>query len=230
MADPRIELVERFFFGTGPSYDLVARLWTMGLDVWWKKKILESIPEDSNRIIDQASGTGVLTFKIARKFPNSQVFGVELRHEYLKRAIKKAKILKINNVEFIQGRAEDVFLGRGFDCIVSSYLAKYAELSSLIKNAEKMLRPGGTILIHDFSYPGNRAAALAWRLNFKIMQKIGSRFFPEWRTLFYELPQLIKDSNWDSELLDLLKQQGFSVPIVEKNTFGVSTSLISRKQ
>jgi len=44
MSAPRIELVDRFFSGTGPTYDFVVKLCTLGCDIWWKKKIFEKIP------------------------------------------------------------------------------------------------------------------------------------------------------------------------------------------
>ena len=229
MADARIRQVEKFFSGTGLSYNQVVRLWTLGLDVLWKQKILRRIPGDSTRILDQACGTGILTFKIARKFPRARVFGVELRLEYLALARQKAEALKIINTDFIQGRAEDVFLRNGFDCIVSSYLAKYAELNRLIKSAGEMLRPGGTILLHDFSYPENRAVFLGWNLNFKIMQKFGSRIFPEWKTVFYELPEFIEQSNWITDLTDILLENGFSDLRVEPCHWGLSTILTGQK-
>src|SRR6266581_4195810 len=53
---------------------------------------------------------------------------------------EKAKDLQLTNIEFISGRAEDVILDGAFDCITSSYLAKYADLDRLIENARAMLR------------------------------------------------------------------------------------------
>ena len=116
---PKVELVNRFFSGTGPTYDYLVNLSTLGLDRWWKKKILEKIPEEPARILDQACGTGILTFKIAHQFPRCRVVGVELRDEYLHIAIEKAKAIKLSNVEFILGRAEDVLLTEGLDCVTS---------------------------------------------------------------------------------------------------------------
>ena len=122
------ESAERFFSGNAWSYDHIARVSTLGLDGWWKRKILKKIPKAADRILEQASGTGILTCKIARLFPKSRVIGVELHEEYLKVARKKVRDLDLSNVEFIHGRAEDVILTGGFDCIVSDYLAKYVDL------------------------------------------------------------------------------------------------------
>ena len=98
------ESAERFFSGNAWSYDHIARVSTLGLDGWWKRKILKKIPKAADRILEQASGTGILTCKIARLFPKSRVIGVELHEEYLKVARKKVRDLDLSNVEFIHGR------------------------------------------------------------------------------------------------------------------------------
>jgi demethylmenaquinone methyltransferase/2-methoxy-6-polyprenyl-1,4-benzoquinol methylase len=137
------DLAHHFFSGTGASYDLIAKLCTIGMDIPWKTKILQKIPPDCRHIVDQACGTGILTFKIARRFPSCRVTGVELRAEYLNKARQKARAMRLGNVEFILGRAEDVRLDAPVDGITSSYLAKYAELGNLIRNAKAMLRHDG---------------------------------------------------------------------------------------
>ena len=55
------ELAEQFFSGNAESYDHIARVSTLGLDAWWKHKILKQIPKTSARILEQGSGTGILT-------------------------------------------------------------------------------------------------------------------------------------------------------------------------
>src|SRR6266542_2570286 len=104
----KIETVHRFFSGTGLTYDRVSAVCTCGFDGYWKKKIIAGIPAHSTRIIDQACGTGILTFDIARAFPHSRIIGVELRDEYLGIARRKAEESGVRNVDFILGPAEDV--------------------------------------------------------------------------------------------------------------------------
>ena len=41
--DSRVALVERFFDGTGPSYDAMVHWATFGIDGLWKKRMLEQI-------------------------------------------------------------------------------------------------------------------------------------------------------------------------------------------
>lgn len=225
----KLEVVQRFFSGTGFSYDQVVTVCTCGFDRYWKKVILAKIPANPARVLDQACGTGILTLAIARAFPGCRVTGVELRDEYLDIARDKARSAGIGNVEFVLGRAEDVVPEGYYDCITSSYLAKYAELDPLIANAWKLLRPGGLIIMHDFTYPANPLFLRLWRAYFHLMRMIGDRIYPEWRTVFHELPEFLRQSRWLPEVLASLRAHPFGDIRSESLTFGTSAIVTARK-
>ena len=128
MIHSRTALAERFFSGNSATYEHIANFSTLGLDHWWKRKILNKIPQHPTQIVDQACGTGLLTFKIAQRFPLCRIVGVDLQDEYLAIGNTKAQALQLTTVEFIHRKAEDVALEADFDCITSCYLAKYADL------------------------------------------------------------------------------------------------------
>lgn len=225
----KLEVVDRFFSGTGFSYDQVVAVCTCGFDRYWKKRIMANIPSCPARLLDQACGTGILTLDIARKYPECQVTGVELRDEYLAIAREKAQSSGIHNVRFILGRAEDVLLEEDYDCITSSYLAKYAELGPLLANAKRMLRPGGVIIMHDFTYPANPLFRSLWQAYFRIMSMAGNRIYPEWRTVFHELPSFLAQSSWLPETLALLETEGFGDILSESLTFGSAAIVTARR-
>ena len=114
-----------------------------------------------------------------------------MEEEYLDVAKRKTRLLGLRNVRFILGRAEDVLPDGTFDCIVSSYLAKYADLAVLVANAAGMLAPGGALVMHDFAYPRNPVFLRLWLFYFTLLRTVGSRFYPEWRPAFEGLPELI---------------------------------------
>ena len=207
--DPRLALVERFFRGTGNSYDCMVDAATFGIDRLWKQRIARLIPPRSRRVADLACGTGISTLAIARHLPDCQVVGVELREEYLAIARKKARRQALANVEFVLCRAEDYRAQATFDCISSSYLAKYADLPRLAGNAWDMLEPGGLFLMHDFTYPRKPFLVSVWRLYFRVLQRLGSPLLPAWREIFHGLPQLIEQTRWPQQLPAVLQEHGF---------------------
>ncbi len=224
----RVELVHRFFSGTGPTYDFIVSLCTLGFDRCWKQEILKRIPEGSNRILDQACGTGVLTFQIARKFPHARVIGVDLLEEYLTIAKEKARREHVQNVEFILGKAEDVLLRATFDCITSSYLAKYAQLERLTQNVKRMLRKGGLLIMHDFTYPSNQAFARLWEFYFQILRSVGRWKYPQWGTIYNDLPELLRETKWAPELIESLRENAYSDIRFKSLTFG-SAAIVTAK-
>lgn len=207
--DPKLELVHRFFSGTGGSYDSMVNYATFGIDGLWKRRMVNLIPPHSTRILDLACGTGISTRSIATRFPNSHVVGVELRDEYLNIARKNAQALDIRNMEYVLSRAEDYRSGEPFDCVSSSYLAKYAELDILIPSLKDMLKPGGLVIMHDFTFPPKAYLVWIFRLYFKVLQWVGSPLFPAWREIFYGLPRLIEQTRWVPELRAELEKHGF---------------------
>jgi demethylmenaquinone methyltransferase / 2-methoxy-6-polyprenyl-1,4-benzoquinol methylase len=207
--DTRVELVERFFDGTGRTYDAMVHWATLGFDGRWKKRMLERIPDGAGPVLDLACGTGISTLSIARRFPSRRVVGVELREEYLRFAREKVARHRVANVELVLSRAEEFWSALRFDCVTSSYLAKYADLPLLVRHCHDMLRPGGVLMMHDFTLPPNRLLLAVWRLYFATMRQTVARAFREWKEIYEGLPRLIESTRWVSDLQAALAATGF---------------------
>ncbi len=228
MQEPRAKLVERFFTGTGRSYDLVVRLGTLGFDSHWKRRILAKVPP-SQAILDLACGTGIVTFALARRHPQARLVGVDVTEDYLHVARQKAKALGVN-VEFIHADAETVSLLETFDCVTSSYIPKYVDAGRLLENISPALRPGGVIVLHDFLYPRHALARAIWHGYNRLLNFLGRRLFPEWQEVFdNNLTELIVRSNWLEEFATAFREHGYVDIAIERLTFG-SAAIISAKK
>jgi demethylmenaquinone methyltransferase/2-methoxy-6-polyprenyl-1,4-benzoquinol methylase len=229
MNPSQTDRVRRFFTGTGASYDFMVVFGTFGRDRYWKRRILAALPPDPKRILDLACGTGIVTLAMAKKYPDCRVTGADITKEYLDVAREKAEREKIPNVDWVHQKAERVSLDGPFDAVTASYLPKYADLPVLAKNVRRMLKTGGRFILHDFSYPPNRILASIWEGYFKVQQTVGWRFYPEWKTVYDELPGLIRTSPWISDLKSALNENGFTGIAVEPLTFGSATLVTAEK-
>lgn len=207
--DTRLDLVERFFDGTGTSYDFMVNAATFGIDRRWKRRMVALMPPKPRRVLDLACGTGISTLAIRRRFPDCQLVGVELRDEYLTIARQKRRHRAAPPIEWVLSRAEDYHSAQPFDCITSSYLAKYADLARLVPNAKAMLKPDGLFLMHDFTYPPRAHLVRLWRFYFKVLQTAGGPWFPAWREIYRDLPRVIEQTRWVEDLQALLRAHGF---------------------
>ena len=200
-------LVPKFFDETAESYDKVVSRATFGRDQYWKKQILNQIIS-GDTFLDLACGTGILTREIAKKFPNGKIIGVDITEGYLKVAKRNSEYFK--NITFLQQDAEKLNLDAKFDCITSSYLAKYCNPEVLVKVCVDHLNPGGKIVFHDFTYPKNHPVRILWDLNFILLNLIGY-FIPSWKKAFSDLPKLIKSSTWSRSYKQAMINHGLKV-------------------
>lgn len=219
--------IDKFFSRTGPSYDEVVHRFTLGIDRLWKKRILEQITSPRS-VLDLACGTGILTFAIARKFPESCVIGVDITKGYLGIARLKAEALGFKNVDFVHSPAEDYLSHARFDTITTSYLPKYADLPRLIKNCRRMMAPEGRLLMHDFTYPDSLILQKIFALYFKLAQQIGGLWYPEWKEVLRDLPEVIRQTAWVSDTTAAMEAEGFCEVQVESLTMQ-GAAIISAK-
>ncbi len=215
----RHTIIRSFFPGTGKSYDTVVRVFSLGVDRYWKKQIYKRVPP-SSRILDLACGTGIVTMGLAKKFPGAEIVGVDITDDYL--AIYEERIKKKNiKAKFILGNAENVKLDGEFDAVVSSYIPKYVDPELLLKNISPHVRSGGVIVLHDFTLPQNGFARLIWSIYNRIMNFIGIRLFPEWKEVFDSgLTNLIRQTRWFERWPTALENHGFTGIRKKYLTFG----------
>ncbi len=200
-------LVPKFFDKTSLTYEKIVKYATFGKDNLWKKEILKEIKTGIS-FLDLACGTGILTRKIAEKFPNAKIIGVDITPSYLEVAKKKSSMNK--NIFFINQDAEKLNLETKFDYIVSSYIPKYCKPQILVKKCIDHLNLDGQIIFHDFTYPKNNFVRLFWNFYFVLLNLTGY-FIPNWKVAFKELPKLIKSSNWLEIYSNEMKKNGLEV-------------------
>ena len=224
MYDSPKKLVPKFFDGTSFSYDKIVVYCTFGKDKYWKNEILSHI-SSGETFLDLACGTGILTRKIAKKFPNGTVIGIDITQSYLE--IAKQNSTSFKNISYLQQDAEMLELSQKFDCITASYLPKDCDPKKLVKRCAKHLKPEGIIIIHDFIYPKNKGVKAFWEMYFVVLNFVGN-FIPSWKEAFVKLPRLIKSSNWLVNYENELKKNDFKVN--SKNlTWNSSAILVAKK-
>jgi demethylmenaquinone methyltransferase/2-methoxy-6-polyprenyl-1,4-benzoquinol methylase len=219
------KLVSQFFGHNARSYDKVVSLTTFGRDSYWKKEIIEKISR-CDSILDLACGTGILTFKIAEKFPAAKITGVDITNGYLN--IAKDKLKLYHKISFLHYDVEKMTINDAFDCIASSYIPKYCNPQILIDQCLHHLNPGGKIILHDFVYPKNRLVRSMWDLYFAILN-IAGFFVPSWKEIFRNLPKLIRSTNWVERYRGIMEKNGLKVE-VRFLTLGTSAILTGTKK
>jgi demethylmenaquinone methyltransferase/2-methoxy-6-polyprenyl-1,4-benzoquinol methylase len=95
-----------------------------------------------------------------------------------------------------------------FDVIISSYLAKYTELSAMVREHWRVLKKGGIVIIHDFTYPDSKLMKILWHTYFQILNQLG-KVITSWTDVFSNLDKLIQLNPWVNNLVRELDGIGF---------------------
>jgi len=225
----REALVEGFFAGTGRTYDQVVAVTTLGLDGYWKRRLLAHVPAGARSILDLACGTGIVTRRLHERAPQARIVGVDLTEDYL--AVARQSFADVDaDVTFLHANAEIVDLDGTFDVVVSSYIPKYVDADALIGRFDPHLEPGGIVALHDFDYPSGWIPRAVWRAHMQLVRVVGCRLVPSWKQcLDANLESLIRDAHWVSIYLDAFARFGYEDVRHEKLSFRTAGIVSARK-
>jgi demethylmenaquinone methyltransferase/2-methoxy-6-polyprenyl-1,4-benzoquinol methylase len=218
-------IATRFFSSkNASSYDRIVKLTTFCKDSSWKKEMMRFIHGKNKLILDLACGTGILSSFINYESTHSRIIGSDLTFEYLRRAKNRQSYMLLTNslAEFLPYKEDS------FDVIISSYLAKYTELSAMVREHWRVLRKGGIVIIHDFTYPNTRMMKILWHSYFHILNQLG-KVITSWREVFSSLDKLIQLNPWVNDLVRELDLTGFTSISKKYYTYGTSAIVCAKK-
>jgi len=138
-------------------YDIFNRVSSLGLDVFWRRKLALHLKDKNNlKVLDVASGTGeVLLSLFKNKCDVSHAVGIDASAEML--AIARGK-LSAYKVDLLQADAVNLpFADNEFDAATCAFgVRNFTDFTAAIKQMLRILKPGGRLLILEFSLPRNR--------------------------------------------------------------------------
>lgn len=223
MSDRGTALVRSLFDGAASRYDDVVRVTTVGMDVLWKRRMVAAIPGDRayDRVLDLACGTGMVTSRLARRYPEATVVGLDVSPDMLSVARVRNEE---GNVRFVEKPAEEIgdFGPDSFDLVTASYLPKYVDVGTLAAEAATVLADDGVAVFHDFTYPRSPAYAAVFEAYWAILRRILPHV-PGYERVATELRDLIVDAaGWPEELRTALQEAGVDRVSIERQPLDVA--------
>jgi demethylmenaquinone methyltransferase/2-methoxy-6-polyprenyl-1,4-benzoquinol methylase len=220
------------------SYDLVNRVFTLGLDNRWRKDAANKcLSYDPGKIIDLCCGTGDVVVQLAESAKRKiSVTGYDFNSEMLEYA--KAKVLKknINGIDFIQGDAANMpFEKDSFDCMTIAFgfrnlCYNNSQSEKHLHEMNRVLNKAGKLVILESGVPSSTIIKLFYRLYLHLfLIPLGGILSGNWKAYKY-LAKSAENFYTIDELEILLKKFGFKLLYVKRYFLGAANLIIAEKQ
>lgn len=150
--------IASMFNDIAPSYDQLNAVLSLGLDRYWRKRLARLIPQQNNLfLLDLATGTADQLLQLVKRCPQiEKALGIDIATAMIEKGRVKVKALGLDNkVELKEGSALKIPLNsNSAHCITMSFgIRNVADVSACLCEALRTLKPGGRLLILEFSKP-----------------------------------------------------------------------------
>jgi len=166
------------FHSVAQKYDVMNDLMSMGIHRIWKRFTIElSGVHKGQRILDIAGGTGDLAAKFAQLVgPDGEVVLADINDSMLK--VGRDRLADkgiVGNVRYVQANAECLpFPDDHFDCITIAFgLRNVTDKDAALRSMYRVLKPGGQLMILEFSKPDKLLAPAYDFYSFKLLPLMG---------------------------------------------------------
>jgi demethylmenaquinone methyltransferase / 2-methoxy-6-polyprenyl-1,4-benzoquinol methylase len=182
-ASPRKRHALALFSGLPSRYDRLSAALSFWQDPRWRRALVDEIaPRDGDRILDVATGTGMVAAELLRR-ARCSVVGLDQSPDMLAAARRRFASGTGGRVELVAGEAEALPFGdASFDAVTFTYLLRYVEdPAQTMRELARVLRPGGRIASLEFLVPPLAPARAAWRVYTAVgLPALGRLFSREW--------------------------------------------------
>ena len=202
--------VAEVFDSVAHRYDIMNDLMSGGMHRLWKSfTIARSGVREGSRVLDVAGGTGDLSLAFARKVGKTgQVWLTDINHAMLSRG-RDRMVDKGFTMPVAQCDAEKLpFPDDWFDCVTVAFgLRNMTHKDVAIAEMRRVLRPGGRLLVLEFSKVWKPLSPLYDLYSFKLLPWMGSKVANDADSYRY-LAESIRMHPGQEELKAMMEQAG----------------------
>lgn len=225
-AADKARVIQGMFSAIAPTYDLLNRVLSFGVDASWRQALVSHLPKGRIRVLDLACGTGDVSIAAAHRREQARVFGADFSLGMLRGAPPKlARQRLTRRVSLQNASAEDLPYRDGvFDAVTIAFgIRNVVRRDRALAEMHRVLRPGGRALILDFSLPPQPLVRALYGFYFhRVLPFLGGLVSGNFAAYRY-LPQSVAGFPPRAEFAAMLAEAGFSQVRHEDFTLGVAT-------
>jgi demethylmenaquinone methyltransferase/2-methoxy-6-polyprenyl-1,4-benzoquinol methylase len=225
--------VREMFAAIATRYDLLNHLLSGNVDRRWRrlvvKKVAATLPVTNARILDVACGTGDLSLALAVG-THADVVGLDFCRPMLDIAVAKSSERGLA-IPFVEGDALKLPVrDRSFDGVSIAVGLRYlASVEGGVSELLRILRPGGTAAVLEFSRPQTPVLRTFFRVYFTKLLPLFGGLISGSKSAYEYLPDSVSRFPDQTSLAAMMKKAGFAEVTFQNLTGGIAALHIGKR-
>jgi len=211
--DQKAGMVHGVFTSVASKYDIMNDVMSMGIHRIWKDALMDWLaPRPGQRLLDVAGGTGDVSFRFLKRAPGASAVVLDMTESMLVAGRKRAEAEQMaESLNWVTGDAMALpFEDNQFDVYTISFgIRNVTRIEDALSEAYRVLKPGGRLMVLEFSQLPNPAMQKAYDLySFNVIPRMGQMIAGD-RDSYQYLVESIRKFPDQETFANMIKTAGF---------------------
>ncbi len=211
--DEKAGRVQGVFNSVASKYDVMNDVMSVGIHRIWKDAMMDWLaPRPGQQLLDVAGGTGDISFRFLKRAGSGHATVLDLTEPMLVEGRKRADAAQmVDSLDWVVGDAMALpFADNSFDVYTISFgIRNVTRPQDALKEAFRVLRPGGRLMVLEFSQLPNEGLQKLYDLySFNVIPRMGQLIAND-RDSYQYLVESIRNFPDQETFLDMVRKAGF---------------------
>jgi len=224
--DEKAGRVQGVFTSVASKYDIMNDVMSVGIHRVWKEAMMDWLaPRPGQQLLDVAGGTGDISFKFLDRAGHGHATVCDITENMLVEGRKRAEAAQMaNSLDWVTGDAMSLpFPDNSFDVYTISFgIRNVTRPQEALNEAYRVLRPGGRLMVLEFSQLPNPMMQKAYDLySFNVIPRMGQMIAGDSDSYQY-LVESIRNFPDQDTFLGMVKTAGFGNASYRNLSMGIA--------
>lgn len=224
--------VAEMFDDIAPRYDFLNRFLSARIDVGWRKNALKELKQQQPKtLLDVATGTADMAIIASSIVKPKKITGIDISEGMLEVGRKKIAKLGLNDIELLKGDSETInFDDNSFDAVTVAFgVRNFENLEKGLSEIKRVLKPGGKLVILEFSKPKTPGVKSMYNLYMNIVTPGVGKLVSKNRNAYQYLHNSIKKFPEGKNFTSILDNLGYRNTYCKPLSLGICSIYCGEK-